>query len=85
MTQEDKNVTTLTKEIDAFKSMHHELLKTHKGLFVAIHNGKIIDHDKERFTLVKRIPPLKRFAVSGPACVATITAVPSKPVSSARS
>jgi len=55
MTQEDKNVTTLTKEIDAFKSMHPELLKTHKGLFVAIHNGKIIDHDKERFTLVKRI------------------------------
>ena len=35
----------IRREEIAFEHMKPELLKTHKGKFVAIHNGKLVDFD----------------------------------------
>ena len=42
-------------EIEAYERMKPELLKTHKGLFVAIFNGKFIDSDTDESKLAERV------------------------------
>lgn len=45
----------LAQEQAAFERMKPELLKTHKGKFVAIHDGKLVDSDADEETLVERV------------------------------
>ena len=42
-------------EIAAYDAMWPELLKTHKGKWVAVHGGKIVDIDRSREKLITRV------------------------------
>ncbi len=42
-------------EAEAFRSMHAELAEKYLGQYVAIHNGKVIDHDEDFQSLHSRI------------------------------
>ena len=42
-------------EAEAFRSMHAELAEKYLGQYVAIHNGKMVDHDKDFPSLHSRI------------------------------
>ncbi len=42
-------------EARAFEAMHTQLLSEYKGQFVAIHGGKVIDHDTDKAALYKRV------------------------------
>ncbi len=50
----------LDLELSAFERMRPELLKTHRGLFVAIHDGAVVDSDSDEFALAARIEELAR-------------------------
>ena len=39
----------------AYRRMHPELLPKYKGKFVAIHQGKLVDHDTDIMTLYLRV------------------------------
>ena len=45
----------LDVELEAFEALKPGLLKDFPGLFVAIHNGEVIDWDKDDFCLAERI------------------------------
>ena len=45
----------IMQEQAAFERMKPELLKTHKGKWVAIHNGELVDSDDDDKTLAKRV------------------------------
>jgi len=42
-------------EAEAFRAMHAELVKKYLGQYVAIHNGKVVDHDEDFQSLHSRI------------------------------
>lgn len=56
-TKQDMDFAIFQEElaIFIFESKHHVLLKTHKGFFIAMHYGEIIDQDKDELALVKRV------------------------------
>ncbi len=43
------------REQAAFARMKPELLKTHRGKFVAIHNERLVDSDADEFALANRV------------------------------
>lgn len=43
------------QESEAFIAQHNELLKTKKGQYVALHEGKVVDHDQDGRVLYVRI------------------------------
>ncbi|GIL14955.1 MAG: hypothetical protein BroJett039_01280 [Chloroflexota bacterium] len=43
------------REQAAFIRMQPELLKTHRGKFVAIHNERLVDSDADEFALANRV------------------------------
>lgn len=45
----------MQKEIDAFCAMHTQLLADYKGQYVAIHKGKLVDHDADPIKLHHRV------------------------------
>ena len=45
----------LAPEIEAYKKMLPELLRTHKGQWVAIHDGQLIDSDESQMALNERV------------------------------
>ena len=45
----------MLKEVAAYDAMWKDLLKTHEGKFVAIHNGQVVDCDAEHQALLKRV------------------------------
>ena len=45
----------LLKEVEAYDAMWKDLLKTHEGKFVAIHNGEVVDCDDDGKALLKRV------------------------------
>ena len=45
----------LDREIATYERMKSDLLKTHKGKFVAILNGELIDSDANKETLTERV------------------------------
>ena len=47
-------------ELSAFERMRPELLKTHRGLFVAIHHGAVFDSDADEWALAARIEDVAR-------------------------
>jgi hypothetical protein len=42
-------------ESEAFRAMHAELLQQYRGEYVAVHNGKVVDHDEDVCALNRRI------------------------------
>jgi len=42
-------------EAEAFRSMHAELVEKYLGQYVAIHNGRVVDHDQDFQSLHTRI------------------------------
>ena len=42
-------------EIDAFHSLHAELMGAISGEYAAIHRGSLVDHDKDQLTLFQRV------------------------------
>jgi hypothetical protein len=45
----------MSREIAAYENMHSELITTHDGEFVAVFDGKLIDHDPDELALMRRI------------------------------
>jgi hypothetical protein len=43
------------KEVAAYDAMWKNLLNTHEGKFVAIHNGEVVDCDDDETALLKRV------------------------------
>ncbi len=43
------------REYHAFLRLLPELLKTHRGQHVAIHNEQVVDFDKDEIALIKRV------------------------------
>lgn len=45
----------MLSEIEAFRSIHATLRREHLGEFVAIHGGRVVDHDPDPVALLRRI------------------------------
>lgn len=43
------------KEVAAYDAMWQDLLKTHEGKFVAVHNGGVVDCDDDEKALIRRV------------------------------
>ncbi len=52
---QDEAQQKMQQEIAAYHDMHAHLLANHKGHYVAIHQGELIDHDVEQYELYLRI------------------------------
>ncbi len=50
-----EHLQALRAEREAFLRLKPQLLKTHKGLFVAIHHGEVVDCDADNQELAKRV------------------------------
>jgi len=48
-------IDALADEKAAYERLQPELLKTHRGQWVAIHNGGVVDSDPDQRALVKRV------------------------------
>ena len=53
-TEEERWEQKLDSELAAFERLRPALLKTHRGLFVAIHHGAVIDADTDGFRLAAK-------------------------------
>lgn len=42
-------------EVQAYESMHDELVKTHLGRYVALHRGNLVDFDEDFHVLHQRV------------------------------
>jgi len=42
-------------EVEAYRTMHADLVRRHLGQFVAIHQGQLVDHDRDFESLHTRI------------------------------
>ena len=45
----------MEREEAAYQAMHADLLAHHAGQYVAIHEGKLIDHDRSELALLQRL------------------------------
>lgn len=45
----------MLQEVQAYKRLHPALVKTHLGQFVAIYQGQLVDHDRDKDALFWRI------------------------------
>ena len=45
----------MAQEEAAYRAMHDELVAHHRGEYVAIYQGKLIDHDQNELALLKRL------------------------------
>ncbi len=45
----------MEQEQEAFRNMLPELLKNYESQYVAVHNGQVVDHDKNKLDLAARI------------------------------
>jgi hypothetical protein len=50
-----KERETMLRETRAYKAMHAELAKQYLGQYVAIHQGKLVDHDADPLALLQRV------------------------------
>jgi PHD/YefM family antitoxin component YafN of YafNO toxin-antitoxin module len=62
-TWRQEQLQRLQPEREAFQRLLPELLKTHKGQFVAIYKGEMVDADTDNRELAKRIYARKLFPV----------------------
>lgn len=51
----DPRWSQMEQEIQAYKAMHDELVKSYLGQYVAIHHQKLVDHDSNPVALLKRV------------------------------
>lgn len=51
----DPNRAIMNQNVQAYKSMHAELVKQYRGQYVAIHDGQLVDHDPDPVTLLQRV------------------------------
>ncbi len=47
--------STMTRNVEAYKVMHNELVKRYLGQYVAICNEKLVDHDPDPVALLQRV------------------------------
>lgn len=52
---EDKHQAHMLAEVVAFEEQHQQLVKRYLGEYVALHQGRIVDHDKSQRALLTRI------------------------------
>ena len=45
----------MQREMSAFLQLHARLLEDHPGEYVAVHQGKLIDHDSDQLALFQRV------------------------------
>lgn len=45
----------LDEELAAYSKLHPELVRTHFGAWVAVHDGAVVDQDQDRVALYRRI------------------------------
>lgn len=45
----------MAQEVEAYKALHPQLVKSYLGKFVALFQGKLIDHDEDVVVLSQRI------------------------------
>jgi hypothetical protein len=55
LTQEIKKLEKFDADLDWFQENYEQIKKEHKGEYVAIKDQKIIDRDKDSYTLIKRL------------------------------
>jgi len=51
----DEDLLAFNRELERFRKILPELMKTYLYEFVAVLSGKVVDHDKNEFELAKRI------------------------------
>lgn len=51
----DPNRSVMNQNVETYKALHAELVKTHLGQFVAICGGKLVDHDLDPVSLLQRV------------------------------
>ncbi len=49
------NRDKMQKEVEAYKALHPELIGKYFGQYVAVYQGKLVDHDTDALALLKRI------------------------------
>lgn len=45
----------IDREAEAYRAMHADLLNTHPGEYVALHEGQLVDHDCDQLALYLRV------------------------------
>ncbi len=51
----DPDQDKMQREVDAFEAMHAVLWEKYPNQYVAVYQGRVIDHDDDEMTLIKRI------------------------------
>jgi len=51
----ERQQAKLDREIAAYEAMHPQLMLVHAGEWVAIHRQELVDHDRDRVALYRRI------------------------------
>jgi hypothetical protein len=51
----NKNRSAMLQEIEAYKSLHPQLVKQYEGQYVAIFHGQMVDHDNDPVELHHRV------------------------------
>lgn len=51
----ERQQAKIDREIAAYETMHAELMRDHLDEWVAIHNQELVDHDRDRVALYRRI------------------------------
>ena len=46
---------TMQREMNTFFQLHARLLEDYSGQYVAIHQGKLVDHDSDQLALYQRV------------------------------
>ena len=49
------NRSVMNQNVEAYRDLHAELVETHLGQFVAICEGKLVDHDPDPVFLLQRV------------------------------
>lgn len=52
---QDPRQPLMEKEVAAFEKLHATLVRDYFGEYVAIHQGQVIDHDRDQMNLVDRV------------------------------
>lgn len=51
----DPNRSVMNQNVETYRELHAELVMTHLGQFVAICDGRLIDHDPDPVSLLQRV------------------------------
>lgn len=51
----DPNRSVMDANVAAYLRLHPQLVETYLGRFVAIHQGKLVDHDPDPVALLRRV------------------------------